>query len=80
MPQTKEAIAERRGHSYFLGSEDRYEKGTGLELALNEMAARRRKTEALRAARQAADRQDEGQRHSMQYVARRTDDLESSQT
>jgi hypothetical protein len=43
------------GHPYFRGSEDRHEPGTGLELALDEMEASRRKTESLRAARQAAE-------------------------
>jgi hypothetical protein len=39
------------GHAYFRNSEARHEPGTGLELALEEMAARRWKTEALRRAR-----------------------------
>lgn len=43
------------GHPYFRASEGRHEAGTGLELALEEIAARKRKTEALRAARLGAD-------------------------
>ena len=39
------------GHPYFVGSEARHQEGTGLELALEEIEARKRKTETLRAAR-----------------------------
>jgi hypothetical protein len=39
------------GHPYFRGSEDRDEKGSGLETALAEMEARRLKSERLRAMR-----------------------------
>lgn len=38
-------------HPYFRETEQRYEKGSGLDLALDEMAARKAKSEALRAAR-----------------------------
>lgn len=42
------------GHPYFRGLEERHEKGTGLELALEEMAARRLKSAELRAEREKA--------------------------
>lgn len=51
MPQSKEEIEERISHPYFRETEQRFEKGSGLDIALNEMEARRRKSEALRAAR-----------------------------
>lgn len=65
MPQSKEQIYERVAHPYFRETEPRYERGSGLELALGEMEARRRKTEALREVRQAAERSDETATHSI---------------
>jgi hypothetical protein len=47
----KKDVSGMIGHPYFRGSEERHEPGTGLELALEELAARKRKTEALRRAR-----------------------------
>lgn len=65
MPLTQEEIIERIGHSYFRETEPRYEKGSGLQLALDEMEARRRKSETLRAAREEAQRSDETATHSI---------------
>jgi hypothetical protein len=56
MPQTKEQIYERVSHPYFRERLPRYEKGSGSELALDEMEASRRKSEALRAKRQEGKR------------------------
>lgn len=60
MRLTEEEIYERISHPYFRETEPRYEKGSGLQLALDEMETRRQKSEALRAARQAATRQGDG--------------------
>lgn len=63
--QSKQDIDERRDHAYFRGAEKRHAKGSGLEVALDEMEVRRRKTDALRAARQAAEVEDATATHSI---------------
>jgi hypothetical protein len=63
--QPKHDIDERKAHVYFRGAEERHAKGSGLEVALDEMAERRRKTDALRAARQAAELEEATATHSI---------------
>jgi hypothetical protein len=47
-------VSDMIGHSYFRGSEERHEPGSGLRLALEEMAARKRRSAELRAERHGA--------------------------
>jgi hypothetical protein len=50
MRQSKD-VSEMVGHPYFRDSEERHEPGSGLRLALEEMAARKRRSAELRAQR-----------------------------
>ena len=54
-------VSDKIGHPYFRGSEERHEPGSGLRLALEEMAARKRRSAELRVARHSAmSRQEDG--------------------